>query len=412
MPITPEIWSQARLERSFAQLVRLADPSLKLCFFIDGLDEYDGDHGDIAEYIEELTKISPHAKVCVSSRPLPVIQQVFEGSCGLKLQDLTADDIKRYVGDKLEGDRNMQRLISRDPKHGNLLISEIVDKASGVFLWVTLVVKSLIRGLRNGDEISHLLQHLTHLPPDIEHLFEHILERIEPEHKEESSKMFQIFRASGNKLNILGLYRTLRFNDHSGAIDLVTEEEASFSSQTYKDEIGYQAERTTRRLDSRCRGLLEVFDSSGGEVDEVFLGEGFQKSEFPDFHQYPCVELKGSVLVNTPSLTKISSHPQRAYGNLPRFLEEDEMDTLPQDAEITEYPDFQQTPFQTLASNPAELRHSLSTSQKRNFALATPGELSTKADERQTKRMYRRHISSACSKNNNTSYCQLAKLTF
>ncbi|KAF2647570.1 hypothetical protein K491DRAFT_643854, partial [Lophiostoma macrostomum CBS 122681] len=262
MTIAPERWSQDRLQRAFKILVGLANPGLKFCFFIDGLDEYDGDYGDIAEYIEVLSKKSPHAKFCVSSRPLPVIQQVFVGVCGLKLQDLTADDIKRYVSDKLESDRNMQRLLQKDPNDGNLLINEIVDKASGVFLWVTLVVKSLIRGLRNGDDMSHLLQRLFHLPPDLEQLFRHILERIEPEYREESSKIFQIFRTSGNKLNILELYRTLLFADHRDAIELAIEGETTFSSQTYKEGIEQLAEQMTRRLDSRCRGLIEICDYS------------------------------------------------------------------------------------------------------------------------------------------------------
>jgi hypothetical protein len=46
------------------------------------------------------------------------------------------------------------------------LIEDIVDKAEGVFLWVTFL-KSLLNGLMNTDGISKLQKTLDCLAPDL-----------------------------------------------------------------------------------------------------------------------------------------------------------------------------------------------------------------------------------------------------
>jgi hypothetical protein len=51
---------------------------------------------------------------------------------------------------------HVRLLLQENPKDGDWLITEIVQRATGVFLWVILVVKSLIHGLRCGDGIQHL----------------------------------------------------------------------------------------------------------------------------------------------------------------------------------------------------------------------------------------------------------------
>jgi hypothetical protein len=42
------------------------------------------------------------------------------------------------------------------PRDARDLIMEVVTKADGVFLWVSLVVESLLKGLGNRDEIEDL----------------------------------------------------------------------------------------------------------------------------------------------------------------------------------------------------------------------------------------------------------------
>lgn len=261
MQLTQITWTSGRLQAAFAHLVRLTNKDFRLCLFIDGLDEYDGSAGDIAEYISGLSKQSPFTKFCVSSRPWPVFDSFFHKSPGLKLQDLTKDDIRAYVTDLLGKNPQMQALQNEEPESTTALIEEVVEKSAGVFLWVELVVKSLISGLRDGDEISHLRDRLARLPPDLERLYEHMYSNIEPAYKQESSKMFQIFRANGYRLGIPTLYRALLYSDAQQVMELEmgsmgsTAGENAVASEQVMDE---KLTRMVTRLNSRTKGLLEA----------------------------------------------------------------------------------------------------------------------------------------------------------
>ncbi|KAH6673405.1 hypothetical protein B0J14DRAFT_666740 [Halenospora varia] len=252
-------WSLGRLKRALTTVVELANESLKMCFFIDGLDEYEGDPGDIAEYIYELAEISPRVKFCVSARPLSIFQSVFLDVPGLKLQDLTQEDIKNYVNQKLGSERHMRSLLQQNPVDGNWLITEIVQRATGVFLWVILVVKSLIHGFRSGDSMQHLKQKLDALPVDLETLFTHIMERIEPEYQEEASKIFQIFRASNHIFDLSSLHDALLHPNYQSAIEMPIKIACDLDGEAVDAEAEAVAiEKMRLRLSSRCRGLLEA----------------------------------------------------------------------------------------------------------------------------------------------------------
>jgi hypothetical protein len=157
--------------------------------FIDGLDEYDGEPYDI---IDLFTQMPQNVETCFSSRPLHEFATAFKSSLGLRLQDLSFADIKQYVDDELGAHAQMKELQLRNPEKATQLSFEIVNKADGVFLWVKLVVLSLIRGLRNSDQISDLQRRLTLLPPSLEELFTQIIGKLEPVYIQQSSRIFQI----------------------------------------------------------------------------------------------------------------------------------------------------------------------------------------------------------------------------
>ncbi len=107
----------------------------------------------------------------------------------------------------------MRQLWTESSENASFLIEEVVNKANGVFLWVTLIEKAIISGLRQGDEINYLRRRLASLPSDLEALYAHMLRSIDPLDLEEASKMFQIFRASGHNLTVADLERSLRCTD-------------------------------------------------------------------------------------------------------------------------------------------------------------------------------------------------------
>ena len=123
----------------------------KICFFIDGLDEFAHSHEDLISLVKDLTGGHDHVKVCVASRPWNIFQTAFGQKPNLRLEDLTFDDIKKFVESKFQADQEFENLRKRYPSFANRLMNNIVTKSSGVFLWVDLVLASLLAGRWLGD---------------------------------------------------------------------------------------------------------------------------------------------------------------------------------------------------------------------------------------------------------------------
>jgi hypothetical protein len=132
-------WSFARLERAITDLEIASADKFKLCLFIDGLDEFDGDPENIIEVFRRLST-SAHIKLCLSSRPWLIFEEAFNHGPNLRLENLTWGDIQDYVRDKLDTNPKMQQLVTTDPLQALTFSRTIVSKANGVFLWVKLVV--------------------------------------------------------------------------------------------------------------------------------------------------------------------------------------------------------------------------------------------------------------------------------
>lgn len=118
---------------------------VKLCVFVDGLDEYGQDReqqGVLIELIERLSHYDPghHIKCVIASRSNFFQGRGFMGGSRIDLDSHPAhkECLGRYVRYNLR-DWN----ISRDPNTGERLAEEVTKKAAGIFLWARLVVQRL-----------------------------------------------------------------------------------------------------------------------------------------------------------------------------------------------------------------------------------------------------------------------------
>jgi hypothetical protein len=179
VPAKMEDWTMLKLKTAFERLLEQLSQNMRLCFFIDGLDEFDGDHGEIASYLVEHS-YNPNVKFCISSRPWTVFKGTFKGKPQIKLQDLTRNDIEGYIRDRLRSDRRALLLTQEHPEESRDLVDTLIRKADGVFLWIYLVVRSLLQGLTNGDGIKHLQRRLDELPDDLHSLYNRMLTFVEP----------------------------------------------------------------------------------------------------------------------------------------------------------------------------------------------------------------------------------------
>ncbi|KAI9762718.1 MAG: hypothetical protein M1840_001185 [Geoglossum simile] len=255
-------WTIRELMDGFQALAKQESVLLKLCLFIDGLDEYEGDYAKIADLFRGIAK-SPRLKVCLSSRPLLVFEDAFRSIPFLRLQDLTYGDIKSYVTSHFNCNEHFDRLQKKEPIRAPELIEDIVARADGVFLWVKLVVISLLEGLGNRDEVPDLQRRLELIPVDLEDLFNSMLAKIGSFYLDKAAEIFQIIRASHRITESMEVYPSqlmpldtlslsfavnpepdLVFNPHPQAISEIDRQE--------------RREKIRDQLKVWCAGLLET----------------------------------------------------------------------------------------------------------------------------------------------------------
>ena len=150
----------------------------KFCLFIDGLDEYHGNHLELVNLLRELAG-NADFKLCVSSRPWNAFRNAFESSVpNMRLEDLTRPDIHRFVDERIRATCSWSRRpMYTVEKDVVALINDIVSRAEGVFLWVYLVLKSVLNGIAELEDIAFLRQRVQTFPADLDEFFRTILSR-------------------------------------------------------------------------------------------------------------------------------------------------------------------------------------------------------------------------------------------
>lgn len=242
-------WSEKELLQGFKRLVQQDGTAARFCFFVDGLDEFDGDPTILINLFKEVVSTS-NVKVCLSSRPWLVFEDAFQHNSNMMLQDLTYPDIWSFISSELGPNKQFLVLKKRKASYAEKLIADIAKKADGLFLWVKLVTTSLLAGLTNSDRISDLQRRLDLIPPDLEDLYGKILSSFDPFYLEHASQLFQLVRASYRPISLLALSFADE-EDHMYAIEAEVR-------QLTDEEKWIRCEETRRRLNSRCKGLLEV----------------------------------------------------------------------------------------------------------------------------------------------------------
>ncbi|KAK7983463.1 bifunctional epoxide hydrolase 2 [Apiospora arundinis] len=109
-------WTKTELCKVFEQLSCTDLGDRKFCFFIDGLDEYEGEEEEVIQVISQLAT-SPHIKICTSSRPWNAFRYAFgETEYTLSMQDLTAKDIAAYVDAELINHPAFKKCVEEDER--------------------------------------------------------------------------------------------------------------------------------------------------------------------------------------------------------------------------------------------------------------------------------------------------------
>lgn len=243
-------WSETRLSRCLLDI--LEDSQMATCFFVDGLDEFEGETDRLIQLCLKLSNLS-NAKICVSSRPEAAFCQSFALATGtLALQELTRVDIEKYVSKRL---KDFPRL--------KTFLPLICDKAHGVFLWVKLVVDSLVKGIQDGDDDEEISGCYSGLPIGLEELYSHMLQNHSQAYLQEAMQFF-LFKGIGDGLLI---YAVLGWDKNIAR--LFSETPLPAASDCPKLSFPAMVLRTRNRISSRCRGLLNFRDDHSTSIDEL-----------------------------------------------------------------------------------------------------------------------------------------------
>jgi hypothetical protein len=265
-------WSRDTLEEVLLHSLSLHEKGV--CIFVDGLDEIDPKDGsfDLLSLVKRISSPSENkgVKVCVSSRPETSFKLGLERCPTLRLQDLTRRDMEIYATDFVRSKCSFN--LSSIKKKS--FIDEIVTKSDGVFLWVSLALKSLQRGSINGDDPSTLMERLRALPSELGKLYEEMLTRLGDDqdlYSKETALIFNIFLFFADNFRPANLFRYAVAFDPT-LRDVILKPKSLPSPRSLKEALL----DVDRKLATRCAGMLEVVNSGTENtqtIEQVLSGD-------------------------------------------------------------------------------------------------------------------------------------------
>lgn len=163
-------WQFSELQQYLRTYLSRALQQYKVYMFVDALDEYEGDNANqIVEFFQDILARSSATSfhLCMSSRYSP---EFLRGrDLEIWVDDENQADLSRFIRSELErgilGDDETQ-LIER----------QILRRAHGVFLWVTLIVRQISIAAEKGESFDSLL---STWPTELNSVYRIILDRIQ-----------------------------------------------------------------------------------------------------------------------------------------------------------------------------------------------------------------------------------------
>ncbi|KAM3080399.1 hypothetical protein ACMFMG_005354 [Clarireedia jacksonii] len=246
-------WNEEALKQTLIHAIsKLGNQSLTI--FVDALDECNQNQArGMVCFFEDLVELAQNAQVwlqiCFSSRHYPTV--TIQKGVEIILEDEIGhtEDVEKYIRSKLRLGKSKQA----ESEQAELLRSEILEKSSGIFLWVVLVLDILNSEYPNTSiSIKKMRKRLKEIPPKLADLFEMILGRDE-ENIEQLQTCLKL---------ILFANRPLKPQELYFAIQLNLDKECS----GYWDQEDVDLHQIKSFVRSSSKGLAEVIRSNAAEV--------------------------------------------------------------------------------------------------------------------------------------------------
>ncbi|KAF4483601.1 small s [Fusarium agapanthi] len=250
---------------------------VNICFFIDGLDEYEGDHAKLCQLMEDISSL-PHVKVIVSSRPLAV----FDGSLNisseakLSMEEVNRSDISRYITFHLEGSHG-QSCMGRS-KYKDLDLEALSAQAQGDFLWAVLVTRFLLPDPPLVLDAYNGAENAADIPNNLPGLAKIVTESSNFQSCGRAAEYLTIAREAKRCLAAEILY----FHNFDFADDMYAFMTPKDLLSTHDEETKELHHQIYRDIIQTCGGLLEVVDGQVVFVHRAVL----ELIHSEEFHNY------------------------------------------------------------------------------------------------------------------------------
>ncbi|KAG8624849.1 hypothetical protein KVT40_007916 [Elsinoe batatas] len=196
----PEDWTPRLLQDALISSVEASGKAWLI--ILDGLDEVVDDMRAIVELIDQLSAMQ-QTKVLASGRPLQPLERYFESSKKLRVQDLTKDDIRAYLEERLGKVLPADNYITR--KDYRRLVDAGVSQSQGVFLWVKVATNAILEAIDYREPIKDIHKLLQELPSDLDAMFTIMLSRLGPRNEAQALVYFQLMLSADQTTGDLNL---------------------------------------------------------------------------------------------------------------------------------------------------------------------------------------------------------------
>ncbi|KAL9109176.1 MAG: hypothetical protein Q9227_006101 [Pyrenula ochraceoflavens] len=261
-------WSVRELIETFSKVIKFKTSPIFI--LLDGLDEFEEKEGSrkLMTYVEMLAAM-PNIKILAASRPdhgiKSEIQIAFNWPPQMRLQDLTEQDIRLLVRNSLQDTSNHHPTLLVNEGQMLDLADEIVEKADGVFLWVRLVLNSVLYGATRYSSFDELQKHIARCPKGMTDLYDHMWARNNPAediYREETALYFYMMtgfhRSSWSPLHDFPALGWSVFEMMLSRHYHIQQRIFQFHGSLSVKELNSLCQETASRIATRCAGLVEI----------------------------------------------------------------------------------------------------------------------------------------------------------
>ncbi|KAL2265438.1 hypothetical protein VTJ83DRAFT_6538 [Remersonia thermophila] len=281
-----------KLDAALRRLASLSSAKgIRICFLIDGLDEFENDITQRHSYADLCEKLRLWAqgsdvKFLVSSRPETDFKTLAPERLQVHLHHLTEPDIGRMALNMFKKHDTFQHV----KPYYRSLVDEIVIKAEGVFMWVLLMTRELCNLAAAGED-ERTLRNLLDRNPGLDTLYNELIESINPIHRDTVYQMLLwaiIARRRGTRCSTFSMSWIGQLFD-----------DPDFPMPSTIDLSNQESERRLRLGDYRVsltKGLLETSGNDFPKVDFIhrtaydFLQQSLQvrqiRSKYPNLNEH------------------------------------------------------------------------------------------------------------------------------